>query len=137
MARELPEGARLELAHALAGDPEVLADLLEGSRADAVQAEPLDHHPRWRGCSWPRASKSSEERARSAVSTSGCCCVQVRDEVGDARVAVTDRRLQADRVEDELEELLHALRRHLDLGSDLLERRVTVELLDPGGGESS
>ena len=39
---ELAERTRLELAHALARDPEVAPDLLERPRADAVEAEALD-----------------------------------------------------------------------------------------------
>ena len=48
------------------------------------------------------------ERARSAVAVLRLVGVQVGDEVGDARVAVADRRLQAHRVLHEVEQLLDA-----------------------------
>ena len=114
---ELAERSRLELADALAGDPEVLSDLLEGARPHAVEAEALDDDA---SLTWLQLSERVEElrRARAVGCLDlGLLCVQIRDEVGNARVAFADRGLEAHRVEHELEQLLHAL------GSDVESRR--------------
>ena len=84
---------------------------------------------RWRGCSLSSASSNSDERALIGRLELRLLRAQVRDQVGDTRVAVADRGLEADRVEDELEQLLHALGGDVELGGDLLERRIAVELL--------
>ena len=109
--------------------PRFVPDLLERARPDAVEAEALDDDA-------PLARLELAERVEKLRRAGpvgsldlGLLGVHVRDEVGDARVAVADRRLEAHGVEDELEQLLHALGSDVDLGRDLLERRIAVELL--------
>ena len=135
---ELAERSRLELPDALAGDPEVRADLLERPRPHAVEAEALDDDAPLARLQLPEGVEQLGRARAIGGLDLGLIGALVGDEVGDARVAVSDRRLQAHRVDDELEELLDALRRDADLGRDLVERRVAVQLLsEQRGGPSS
>ena len=59
----------------------------------------------------------------------GLVGARVRDQVGDARVSLSDRGVEADRVLHEVEQLLDALGSDADLEGDLVERGVAVELL--------
>ena len=55
--------------------------------------------------------------------------MDVLDQVGVHALAVADGRLEADRILDEVEQLLHALLGEAALLRELLLRRLAVELL--------
>src|SRR5262249_40820434 len=106
---QLAQRARLELADALAGDPELLPDLLERPRGLAVQAEPpLDDeaHPRLE-----RAQRLLELDGSHVVGRRGLgpLDVLVLDQVAVETLAVADGRLEADRILHQREELLDPL----------------------------
>ena len=68
-----------------------------------------------RGFRRSSAAESSLARSRSDVSASGPCSLRVLDHVAVEALAVADGRLEADRVLDELEQLLDALGREAGL----------------------
>jgi hypothetical protein len=54
---------------------------------------------------------------------------RVLDQVAVEALAVADRRLQRDRLLDELQQVRHALGREARLGGELLDRRLAIQLL--------
>src|SRR5215207_11180975 len=134
---ELAERTGLELADALARDPELAADLLEclGLLAAEAEAQRQDAlHAR------VQPGESAGELAGPEVlrgRAGGRLGLLVLDQVGVEALAVPDGRLEADRVLYELEQLVHALDGEATLGGELFGRRVTVELLgeDPAGAQ--
>ena len=88
--------ARLEPADALAGDAELGADLFEGPRHLAVEAEASSSTWRMRSFGEASASFSSTLRRSSARTVSGCSAFLVLEHVAVHGVAVADRRLEAD-----------------------------------------
>src|SRR5262245_10382693 len=136
---QLPQRAGLELTDPLARDAELAADLLERLRFLAVEPEPQRQdalHARveagQRSCELAGA-EVLRRRARGRLG------VLVLDQVGVEALAVADGRLEADRVLDQLQELVDALYREPALGRELLGRRVAVELLceDPACPEDA
>ena len=126
---QLAQRARLELADALAGDAEAVADLLERVRPVALEAEPhREHvaHARVERLERLGELPGAQVRRRLLARVVGAV---VLDQVRVARVAVADRRLQRHRVLDEVEEFLDALLREARLDGDLRDRRVAVQLL--------
>src|SRR5262245_55333835 len=123
---ELPQGARLELADALAGDAEVGADLLERLRLLAVETEAaLGHvaHARVQPLERLRELGRARVLRRLLLGRGGAV---VLDQVGVHRLAVADRRLEGDGVLDQVEELGDALGREPGLLRDLLGRGIAV-----------
>jgi hypothetical protein len=55
--------------------------------------------------------------------------LEIFEQVADVALSIADRRVQADVVLDQLEEILHALLREICLHGDLCNGRVAVELL--------
>src|SRR6185437_4590623 len=128
---ELAERLRLDLADALAGHLEVLADLLEGVIALLADAEAhaqdlllarrqgLEHLPRLLGEVHVDHRLGRREHAL------------VLDEVAEMRVLLLpDRGLEADGLLGDLEDLAHLVERQLHLLGDLLRRRLAAVLLD-------
>src|SRR5262249_16123589 len=106
---KLPQRARLELAHPLSCDAEPLPHLFERLRILAAEPEAKLHHP-----AHPRVQMA--QRLRELLVTEvdrGALlrpvALRVLDQVAVQRLAVADRGLEADRVLDEVEELLHPL----------------------------
>ena len=54
---------------------------------------------------------------------------RIRDQIRDHAVPVADGRLEADRVLDEVEQVLHPLGGDAELGGDLVDGRIPVQLL--------
>src|SRR5918995_2174188 len=126
---ELPQGARLQLADALACDPELAADLLERLRLLAVEPEAKYQHALHARV---QAGERPSELACAVVlrrDAGGRIGILVLDQVGVEALAVADRCLQADRVLDQLEQLVDALDGEAALGGELVGRRVAVQLL--------
>ena len=103
---KLAQRPRLELSHALARDAELPPDLLEGLRRLARQSEPaVEDFPQ----PLLEAGKCFGKLDRAEIvghSRLGTLGRLVLDQVGVHAVAFSDRGLEADRVLDELEELL-------------------------------
>src|SRR5215211_5730490 len=136
---QLAECARLELADALARDPELAADLLERLRLFAAEAEAERQHALHARV---QPGQSPGELAGTEVlrgRAGGRLGVLVLDQVGVEALAVPDGRLEADRILHELEQLVHALDGEAALDGELFRRRVTVELLreDPAGAQDT
>ena len=132
---QLAQRPRLELADALAGDAEAAADLLERPRLLAVEAEAeREHvaHARVQRLECRGKLGRAEVRRRRLVRLLG---VGVLDQVAVEALAVAHRRLERDRILDEVEQLLDALLGETALLGELGDRRVAVELLreDPPG----
>ena len=114
--------------------PRLAADLLERPRLLAVEAEAeREHAPHAR----VQAASSACGELASSAGSSPWRSSGVSASVSSIRspyeaLAVADRRLEADRVLDEVEQLLDALLGEAALLGELLERRVAVELLRRG-----
>src|SRR3954468_5481312 len=126
---ELAEGPRLELADSLAGDAEAVADLFERLRLFAVEAEAQGEHVPH---TWIQAGERSRHLAR-AQPLGGRLVrlrrVHVLDQVAVEALAVADRRLEAHRVVDQLEQVADLRRRQPRLVGELQLRRLAVQLL--------
>src|SRR5436189_6359265 len=128
---ELPERLGLDLADALAGDAELLADLLErvvGVHADAeahaqhalLARRERSQHPR-RGLAEVALDRRVDRQDR----------VVVLDEVAEVRVLlVADRGFERQRLLGDLERLAHPLQRRAKLLRDLLRRGLADDLVD-------
>ena len=118
-----------ELADTLARDAEPGADLFERLRLLAVETEAEREHT-----AHPRVQL--RERSRELLGAEdlrglllGLRRVHVLDQVAVEALAVADRNVEADRVVDELEQVLDALLGQSALVYELLDRRLAVELL--------
>src|SRR5690349_11710150 len=101
---QLAQGARLELADALARDAELRADLFERLRRLAVEAEAEREHPahaRVQLIERPGKLPRARLLGRLLVRREG---MDVFDQVAVEALAVAHRRLEADRGLDELQE---------------------------------
>src|SRR2546423_4678843 len=126
---ELPQSSRLELRDARAGHAELGADLLEGLRLLAREAETKrEHvaHPLVQAAERIGELRAAQELGEHGV---GLLAVHVLDHVAVHRVSVADRRLEADGVLDELEQLLDALELEPALLRKLFGSGISVELL--------
>src|SRR5437867_4076983 len=106
---QFAQGAGLELADALARDPEPRPHFLEGLRIGAREAEAqLEHvaHARVQALQRVGELLVAEVERRLLV---GTVALRVLDQVAVERFAVADGRLEADRILDEVEQLLDAL----------------------------
>src|SRR6187200_1271106 len=126
---KLAQRARLELADALARDPETRPDLLERLRLLAVEPEAEREH-------LAHARVEAVERANEFAVSHRVGSRQlwpvglrVLDQVAVERLAVADGRLEAHRLFDELQQILHLLDRQLGRLGELGDRRLAVELL--------
>src|SRR3990172_1946896 len=142
---EVAERLRLDLADALAGDVELLADLLESPGAAVLQPKPeLEHPPLTTGQRVEdRLDLLLEELMRGRLRRRER--TPVLDEVAEVGVLLlADRRLQRHRLLGDLDDLADLLRGDLDLLAlghrlgDLLDRRPATQLLgglprDAGG----
>src|SRR5208282_3927947 len=133
-ARSLAELAQrfgLDLADALAGDRELLADFLEGAIALQPNSEP---HPE--DLLFARGERREDLAGLFAEVTLDRGLDRrgrelVLDEVADrAFLFVTDRRLKRDWLPHDLERLLYVVERHLHLLGDILRPRLAAEPLD-------
>src|SRR5262245_27549546 len=134
---ELPERLRLDLADALAGDVELLPNLLEGPGTPVLEAEAeLEHAPL-------AARQRVEHRLDLLLEELVRGCLRRRqgaavlDEVAEVGVLLlADRRLERDRLLRDLDDLADLLRGDLDLLAlrhglgDLLDGRLAAELLE-------
>src|SRR5262249_32664618 len=126
---ELAQRPRLELAHALARDPEPRADLLQSLRRFSVEAEAERKYT-------THARVEAEQRLGELLAAQllrrrliGTLGMDVLDQVGVHALPVPHRRLEADGILDEVEQLLHPLLREAALLRQLLHRRLAVQLL--------
>src|SRR6478736_3806567 len=133
---QLAERLGLDLADALAGDVELLADLLEGAGTPVLEAEPeLEHAPLATGQRVKdRLDLLLEELMRRRLGRGERA--PVLDEVAEVGVLLlADRGLERDRLLRDLDDLADLLGRDLDLLAlrhglgDLLDRRLTAQLL--------
>src|SRR3954454_12142899 len=143
---QLAERLRLDLADALAGDVELLADLLERARASVLEAEPQLEHP----------SLATRQRIENGLDLLLQQLVGRRlgrrerpailDEVAEVGVLLlADRRLERDRLLRDLDDLADLLGGDHDLLAlghrlgDLLDRRLAAELLEelPGHADQA
>src|SRR5207302_10509936 len=120
---------RSELAHALARNAKAGADLFEGLRLLAVEAEAEREHA-------AHARVQARERARELLRPEqvrrlllGLRRVQVFDQVAVQALAVADRDVEAHGILDELEQIRDALLGEPALLDQLGKRRLAVELL--------
>jgi len=123
---QLAERPRLELADALTGDSEAAADLLERPRLLAVEAEPEGEHvphPRVQLLECRGKLGRAEVRRRGLVRLLG---VRVLDQVAVEALPVPHRRLERDRVLDEVEQLPDALLGEAALLRELGEALATL-----------
>src|SRR3954453_9747467 len=126
---QLAECLRLDLTDTLAGDAEIGAELLEGLRRIAVEAEAPDDdllQPRFERLDGRAQLDSPRGHGGGAVRG---LALHVLDQVAVEGLAVADGRLERHRVADQLEQLGDALARMARDAADLLERRVAVERL--------
>ena len=126
---QFPQRARLELADPLAGDAETDADLLERLGMVPVEAEAQSENP-------AHARVESLERAgellgAQSLGSRGVWAVGLRvlDQVAVEALAVADRSLEADRVLDEIEELLNTLGREPALLRNFRDEWIAVQFL--------
>src|SRR6266545_4469375 len=127
---ELAQRLGLDLPDALAGDGEVLADLLERVLAAVGQAEAQAQHlllarrQRVEDLVGLLAQRQADDRLHRRHD------LLVLDEIAEVAVfLLADRRLQRDRLLRDLEDLAHLVDRHLHLGRDLFRRRLASQLL--------
>src|SRR5262249_1971547 len=126
---QLLERPRLQLADAFARDAELLAHVLEGLRGAAGEAEaPLED------LAQPRLGLLERLPELGRLQALGRRHLRLRrrlvlDQVRIEAVSVTHRRLEADRILDQLEQLFHATLREAALGRHLGDRRIAVQLL--------
>ncbi len=134
---QLAQCLGLDLADPLAGDVELLANLLQRAGSAVLQPEPeLQHAPLTTGQRVQhRLHLLLEELMRRGLRRRERATVL--DEVAEMGVLfLTDRRLQRDRLLRDLDDLADLLGRHLDLLAlrhrlgDLLDRRLAAELLE-------
>src|SRR5436190_14816920 len=127
---QLRQRLRLDLPDPLAGNPELLADLLQRPRVPVDQAEPqLDDLllPVGQRVQDRVELLLQEDEGGGIDRYDG---VAVLDEVAEVGVLLlTDRRLERDRLLRQLEDLAHPLRRELHLVADLLRSRFAPEVL--------
>src|SRR3954467_12551813 len=130
-ALELLQRVVLDLADALAGDAERLADLFEGARLAAGEPEAqLDHRTLALGKRRERRLDvgAAQRERRSLVGSLG---VLVLDEVAELGVLLlADRLLERDGMLRHAQDLAHLVSRHLELLRDLLRLRLAAEALD-------
>src|SRR5205085_6457719 len=130
-ALELLQRVVLDLADPLAGDAEGAADLLERARLLTLEPEPkLDHLPlarRERGERVVDVAAPQRERRRVERRLR----LLVLDEVPElGLLLLADRLLQRDRQLRHAQDLPHLVRRHLELGRDLVRPGLAPEPLD-------
>src|SRR6266511_3081759 len=126
---QFPERARFELADALAGDAEPLPHLFERLRLRAREPEAkLDDmaHARVQALQRARQFLLTQVDRRLLV---GAIALRVLDQVTVERLAVADRRLEADGIFDQIEKLLDSRLGKAALVGKLLRRRIAVQLL--------
>src|SRR2546427_3030502 len=128
---ELAQRLGLDLPDALAGDGEVLADLLERMLATVrkAEAQPQDlllaRSELVQALFGPLAQGQDDDRLHRRDD------LLVLDEVAEMTVFfLADRRLQGDRLLGDLQNFPHLVDRHLHLGRDLLRGGLAAELLD-------
>src|SRR5437879_3539858 len=128
---KLAQRLGLDLANALAGDPEALAHLLEGSLVAVEEPEAqLEHSPLARGEGVEDVlDLGAQHRQRGGVGGRGR--LLVLDEVAEVRVLLlADRGLERHRVLRDLDDLAHLLRGDPHLLGDLLVGGLTSQLLE-------
>src|SRR6185437_4507103 len=129
-ALELLQRVVLDLADALAGDPECADDLLERAGLLALQAEAqLDHLALALGQRVERAvDVLAPQRHRRRIERGDG--LLVGDEVAQlGLLLLADRLLEADRELRHALDLAHLVGRHAELGGDLLRPRLAAEPL--------
>src|SRR5262249_55967023 len=113
---QLTERLRLDLADALAGDRELLADFFQRVVGVHADAEAHAEHALLAGgqaCQDPRGGLAQVRLDRGVKREHG---VLVLDEVAQVRIfLVADRRLERDRLLGDLEDLADLLERHQQL----------------------
>src|SRR5579884_4200107 len=127
---QLAQSFGLDLANALAGDVELLAHLFQRATAPIVQAEAqLQHFALALGQAVQHVLNLLLEQLMARGLGRGQSCV-VLDEVAEMAVFfLANRRLQADRLLADLDNLAHLLRADLHLLGDLLRRRLAPQVL--------
>ncbi len=129
LGAELLQSTRLELSDALPRDPELHSRLLERQRIAAVEAEAKRQdllEARVEQLQRPTELERAHRQRRLVL---GRGCTGVLDQIAHRALAVADRRLQADVILHELEELTDAFDREAAVERDLVERGVAVQLL--------
>src|SRR5438309_3018119 len=128
---ELAQRLGLDLADALAGDPEPLAHLFQRALVTVDQPESQLQHPplAWRERVEDVLHLGVEHGERSRVGRRDR--LAVLDEVAEVRILLlADGRLERDRVLRNLDDLPHLLGRDPHLLADLLVARLAAELLE-------
>ena len=127
---ELAQRLGLDLADALAGDRELLADLFERVVGVHADAETHPQHPLLARSQ--RGEHAGGAGAKIGVDgrIDGLHGVLVLDEVAQMAVlVVADRRVEADRLLGDLQYFAHLLQRHVQLGRQFLRCRLPTDLV--------
>src|SRR5262245_49776989 len=128
---ELAQRLGLDLADALAGDGEVLANLLERVLAAVRQPEAKAQHLFLSRRQRVQHLVGLLAQAEADHALDGRAHLLVLDEVAQVAVLLlADRRLEGDRLLGDLEHLPHLVHRHFHLDGDLLRRGLAAQLLD-------
>ncbi len=127
---QLAQRLRLDLADALAGDAELLADLFQRVVGVHADAEAHAQHALLAG----REAGKHPRRRLAQVRLDGGVDRQHRvlvlDEIAEiAILLVADRRLEADGLLGDLEDLAHLLERHGQFLGELFRRRLAADLV--------
>src|SRR5579871_2780585 len=128
---ELAQRLGFDLADALAGHRELLADLFEGVVGVHADAEAHAQHAllaRGQRGEHPRRGLAQVGGDRRLVGQDG---VLVLDEIAEMRILlVADRGLERQRLLGDLQDLAHLLERHAELFGELLGGRLAADLVE-------
>ena len=127
---QLAQRLGFDLADTFTGDVELLTNFLEGAGVTVLNAEAQTQYLFLTGRQRLEYLDQLllEQHERSCLSRFGR--IVVRDEVAEVGVfLLTDRGLERYRLLCDLEDIAHAVNRHVHLGCNLLGRRVMTQLL--------